>query len=197
MAGARLGQGRAARAGQRRRVLADGPAQAFGLEGAMDRGPDPPEFAEWTATTCRPALTCVGRSRSVIPVKQATVFATARGLYELHLNGRRVGDALLAPGWTDYNKHIEYQTYDVTSALQSGENTVGAILGDGWYSGYVGFARKRNLYGDRPELRLQIDIEYRDGTRQIVRTDGRGSEGPARSPTPTCCRASRTTPARN
>ena len=113
-------------------------------------------------------------------VRQATVFVTARGLYELHLNGAKVGDAALAPGWTDYRKRIEYQAYDVTAALHRGENAVGAILGDGWYSGYVGFARQRNLYGVRPELRLQINIEYADGTRQIVGTDRtwRGRTGP-------------------
>ncbi len=114
------------------------------------------------------------------PVKQATVYATAHGLYELHLNSAKVGDALLAPGWTDYHKRIEYQAYDVTRALHQGANTVGAILGDGWYCGYVGFARQRNLYGSRPALRLQMDIEYADGTHQIVSTDRtwRGRTGP-------------------
>ena len=113
-------------------------------------------------------------------VKHATIFATARGLYELHLNGAKVGNAVLAPGWTDYNKRIEYQAYDVTSALHPGTNMVGAILGDGWYSGYVGFSRQRNLYGSRPSLRLQMEITYTDGTHQLVATDGtwRGRTGP-------------------
>ena len=104
------------------------------------------------------------------PIKQATIFATAHGLYELHLNGAKVGDALLAPGWTDYHKRIAYQAYDVSRALHPGANTVGAVLGDGWYCGYVGFSRQRNLYGDRPALRLQLDIEYTDGTHQTVGT---------------------------
>ena len=114
------------------------------------------------------------------PIKQATVYATARGLYELHLNGAKVGDALLSPGWTDYHKRIEYQAYDVTAAMHHGANTVGAVLGDGWYCGYVGYARQRNHYGTRPALRLQMDIEYADGTHQIVGTDGtwRGRTGP-------------------
>jgi len=105
------------------------------------------------------------------PVKHATLFATARGVYDLHLNGAKIGDAVLAPGWTDYRKRIEYQTYDVTSALRPGANTVGAILGDGWYSGYIGFSHRRDYYGDRPALRMQLDIEYVDGTHQIVGTD--------------------------
>ncbi|MGI4787542.1 MAG: family 78 glycoside hydrolase catalytic domain [Janthinobacterium lividum] len=114
------------------------------------------------------------------PVKQATIFATARGVYELHLNGAKLGDAVLAPGWTDYNKRIEYQAYDVTAALHPGANMIGAIVGDGWYSGYVGFSRQRNLYGSRPALRLQMDITYTDGTHQVVMTDGtwRGRTGP-------------------
>jgi len=114
------------------------------------------------------------------PVQSATIFATARGLYELHLNGAKVGNAVLAPGWTDYHKHIEYQAYDVTSALHPGANTVGAIIGDGWYSGYVGFSRRRNLYGSRPALRLQMEINYTDGTHQRVVSDGTwtGRTGP-------------------
>jgi len=105
------------------------------------------------------------------PIKQATVFATAHGVYELHLNGAKVGNAFLAPGWTDYTKHIDYQTYDITSSLHQGANTIGAILADGWYSGYYGFAHQRNLYGASPGLLLQINIEYADGTHQIVVSD--------------------------
>ncbi len=114
------------------------------------------------------------------PIQSATVFATARGFYELHLNGAKIGNAVLAPGWTDYSKRIEYQAYDVTSALHRGANTVGAILGDGWYSGYIGFSRQRNLYGSRPALRLQMAINYTDGTHQIVASDGAwtGRTGP-------------------
>ena len=114
------------------------------------------------------------------PVQSATIFATARGLYELHLNGAKVGNAVLAPGWTDYHKRIDYQAYDVTSALHPGANTVGAIIGDGWYSGYVGFSRQRNLYGSRPALRLQMDIAYKDGTHQVIASDGTwtGRTGP-------------------
>ncbi len=105
------------------------------------------------------------------PIKSATAFVTAHGLYELHLNGAKVGREVLAPGWTDYDKHIAYQTYDVTPLLRRGQNRVGAVLGDGWYCGYVGYARQRNLYGDRPALRMQIEIEYTDGTHQTVGTD--------------------------
>ena len=114
------------------------------------------------------------------PVKSATAFVTAHGVYELHLNGAKVGHEVLAPGWTDYDKHLAYQTYDVTPLLHQGQNRVGAILGDGWYCGYVGYARQRDLYGDRPALKMQISIEYTDGTHQIVGTDKtwQGRTGP-------------------
>jgi alpha-L-rhamnosidase len=113
-------------------------------------------------------------------VKSATVFVTARGVYELHLNGEKIGHAVLAPGWTDYPKHIDYQAYDVTSSLHDGENTVGAILGDGWYAGYYGFGRQRNLYGDRPHLLLQMQIQLEDGKTELITSDGQwtASTGP-------------------
>jgi alpha-L-rhamnosidase len=73
------------------------------------------------------------------PVTSARLYVTALGLYEARLNGRRVGDEFLTPGWTDYTRRIAYQTYDVTSLLAEGENVLGAILADGWYAGFYGF----------------------------------------------------------
>lgn len=114
------------------------------------------------------------------PVLRATLFATARGLYELHVNGSKVGDALMAPGWTDYQTRIQYQGYDVTKQVQRGQNAIGVVLGDGWYSGYVGFARRRDNYGNTPSLRAQLDVQYTDGTHQIVGSDTswQGNVGP-------------------
>jgi alpha-L-rhamnosidase len=109
-------------------------------------------------------------SLSELPA-QATVFVTARGVYELTLNGKCVGDAVLAPGWTDYTKRIAYQTYDVTALLRHGENTLGVTLGDGWYCGYVGFGNQRDHYGTTPELLLQMDMEREDGQRESLVTD--------------------------
>jgi len=71
------------------------------------------------------------------PVRSARTYVTSLGLYELELNGRRVDDQVLTPGWTSYDKRLQYQTYDVTELLQEGENAVGATLGDGWYRGNV------------------------------------------------------------
>lgn len=107
-------------------------------------------------------------------VRRARLYATARGVYELRLNGERVGDAELAPGWTDYHKRIQYQTYDVTGMLREGENALGAILGEGWYCGYVGFDPKRRgaHYGESPQLLAQFVIEYENGASEIIATDG-------------------------
>jgi alpha-L-rhamnosidase len=104
-------------------------------------------------------------------VARATVFASALGVYELHLNGSPVGNDVLSPGWTDYHKRVHYLGYDVTRQLKQGENTLGAILGDGWYAGYLAFTGKRHYYGDKPRLRVQMQLEYRDGTKEVVGTD--------------------------
>src|SRR5260370_20944329 len=71
-------------------------------------------------------------------IKSAVLYATALGLYEIHINGRRVGDPVLAPDWTDYRKRVRYQAYDVTGLVQKGQNAVAAILANGWYSGHIG-----------------------------------------------------------
>ena len=114
------------------------------------------------------------------PVRRATVYATALGIYELHLNGRRVGDAQFAPGWTDYRKRAYYQTYDVTGLVQQGKNAAGAWVADGWYSGYVGFGLLtgtgterigRYAYGKTPSVMVQLEIEYEDGSVQTIGTD--------------------------
>ena len=119
-------------------------------------------------------------------VRRATLYATARGVVELQLNGERVGDAVLAPGWTDYRTRIEYAAHDVTALVRAGENVVGAILGEGWYAGHVGFNPKRqgNWYGDRPELLCELHLEHADGSVEVIAT-GPGwlatGDGPIRS----------------
>src|SRR5215211_2381219 len=116
------------------------------------------------------------------PVRRARLYATARGVYELHLNGSRVGDDALAPGWTDYDRRIQYQAYDATTLLAEGSNVLGAILGDGWYSGFFGFDPKQRgaHYGAHPQLLAQLDVEYEDGGTESIATDGswRCSTGP-------------------
>ncbi|MEM1225636.1 MAG: glycoside hydrolase family 78 protein [Planctomycetota bacterium] len=113
-------------------------------------------------------------------VKRATVYATALGIYELHMNGDRVTDTRFAPGWTDYRQRAYYNTYDVTEMIRSGDNAIGAWVADGWYSGYVGFGlltgigtekTGRATYGKTPSIMAQLEIEYVDGSKQVVGTD--------------------------
>jgi alpha-L-rhamnosidase len=101
-------------------------------------------------------------------IARARLYVTARGLFELHLNGQRVGQDYFTPGWTDYRKRIQYLVYDVTNQLQPGGNAMGAILGDGWYAGYLVWAGTRFLYGDQLSLLLQLEVEYADGKRDVV-----------------------------
>ena len=104
-------------------------------------------------------------------VERARIYATAMGLYELHLNGKRVGDEYFAPGWTAYDFRYLYQTYDVTGLVRSGENCLGAMLGDGWFRGRSGWEGKRDLYGKKLALLAQLVIRYTDGTQEIVTSD--------------------------
>jgi alpha-L-rhamnosidase len=110
----------------------------------------------------------------------ARIYATGLGLYELRLNGRRVGDAVLMPGWTSYDHRLQYQTYDVTDLVREGDNALGAMLGDGWYRGYLGFQGQRNVYGDWLALLLQLHLTYADGRVEIIGSDAqwRAARGP-------------------
>ena len=104
-------------------------------------------------------------------ITAATLFITAQGLYEAFLNGKRVGDACLTPGWTSYNKRLAYQAYDVTALVSAGSNTVGVELGSGWYRGDIGFTKQKNFYGKSLSLIAQIEIVYSDGTKETIITD--------------------------
>lgn len=110
---------------------------------------------------------------------QATLHITALGLYVAHVNGQRVGDQELAPGWTNYHKRVAAQQYDVGLFLDKGENVLTAVLGDGWYCGYVGLTT-RQRYGDRPELLCELELLFPDGRREIISSgpDWKVSTGP-------------------
>ncbi len=104
-------------------------------------------------------------------VKSARAYITAHGLYEAFINGKRVGDAYLAPGWTSYNKRLQYQVYDVTSLLQSAANAIGVQLGSGWYRSHLAWEDNKNIYGKTSGLLLQLAITYTDGSKELVVTD--------------------------
>ncbi len=100
----------------------------------------------------------------------ARLHITALGIYEAHVNGQRVGDHHLAPGFTDFNKRVTYQTFDVTSLLRAGDNALGVLLSDGWYAGHV--AWKSQVYGKVPAVLAQLEVRLADGSFERIVTDG-------------------------
>lgn len=104
-------------------------------------------------------------------VKKAELYITALGLYEAGLNGNRVGKALFTPGWTDYNKRIQYQRYDVTQRIKRGRNRLEVTIGEGWYRGTFRGAKPRDNYGSRAGLLALLLITYTNGKRQVIPSD--------------------------
>lgn len=113
-------------------------------------------------------------------VRRARIYVTAHGVYRLELNGQRVGDRELAPEITSYNQYLQYQTYDVSDRVLSGDNALGVVLADGWYAGRVSLTGDSCQYGNRLGLLLQLEVEYADGSRETVCSDGsfRSNTGP-------------------
>lgn len=105
-------------------------------------------------------------------VRRARLSITARGLFEAHINGRRVSEDRFVPGWTDYHKRIDVLTYDVTALLREGENVLGAILGEGWFCGHLLWYGEKNHYGDTPSLLAELVVETADGSTDTIATDG-------------------------
>ena len=103
-------------------------------------------------------------------VESAYAFVSGVGLYELRLNGQKVGEDYLTPGWTSYNKRIQYQTYDVTDAIKE-KNALGIILADGWYKGHLTWHNINNMYGERYAALIQMHIKYDNGESEIIVTD--------------------------
>jgi len=101
----------------------------------------------------------------------AIAYITAHGMYEAEINGKKVGDAYLTPGWTSYNKRLQYQVYNVTGLLQPGNNAVGVVLGSGWYRGYLAWSDNKDIYGKKLGLLFQLDITYADGSTESVISD--------------------------
>jgi alpha-L-rhamnosidase len=104
-------------------------------------------------------------------ISSARVYVTAHGFYELEINGKKVGDQVLTPGWTSYSKRLQYQAYDVTSLLVKGNNAIGAILGDGWYRGTLAWGNNWAVYGKKLGILLQLNIRYTDGSETVIISD--------------------------
>lgn len=131
--------------------------------------------AQWI-TASDTILPAYFRKGELIPkkVRKATAYITSHGLYEAFVNGTRVGNHELTPGWTSYNKRLQYQAYDVTALLQKGQNTLAAVVSPGWYSGGMnsGNPKHRYKFGQDVSLLMQVNVEYTDGTKACIATDG-------------------------
>ena len=104
-------------------------------------------------------------------IASARVYVTSHGYYELQLNGKKVGDQVLTPGWTSYGKRLQYQVYDVTNMLVKGNNAIGAVLGDGWYRGTLAWGNNWAVYGKRLGILFQLKVTYQDGSESIIISD--------------------------
>lgn len=105
-------------------------------------------------------------------IKQARLYVTSRGIYEIYINGERIGNDYFNPGLTQYNKTHMYQTYDLSGNIKQGDNTIGAMLGEGWWSGNITYSGESwNFFGDRQSLLAKLVITYTDGTTKTVTTD--------------------------
>lgn len=126
--------------------------------------------AVWAPESNLPLLRTDFATEAGKEIESARVYASAKGIYRLSLNGSRVGDDELAPGWTDFSQRIQYQTYDVTSQVSAGDNALGAWVGSGWYTGHIAWLGDKK-YGDRNSVIAQLVITYTDGSTQVVATD--------------------------
>jgi len=110
-------------------------------------------------------------------IKSARLYISSLGLHNFYINGEKIGKDYFASGWTDYNKRVYYNVYDVGEQLKAGENVFGAILSNGWYAGYLGYAllvgspQVNQFYGKFPLLKAQVDIQYEDGSNEVFYTD--------------------------
>ncbi|ANE46371.1 alpha-L-rhamnosidase [Paenibacillus swuensis] len=138
--------------------------------------------SEWTASWITPSESAMDPQTEAAfllrntfttdkPIRRARIYATALGVYELQLNGTRVSQDRLTPGWTSYAARLQYQTYDVTSMLLAGGNVIGIALANGWYKGHLAWEKKSNIYGDRRAALLQLHVTYEDGETRVFGTD--------------------------
>ncbi|MGI6577908.1 MAG: family 78 glycoside hydrolase catalytic domain [Eubacteriales bacterium] len=123
-----------------------------------------------------PSHTSIPMLRTVIPakddLKSARLYVTARGIYECHINGEKLGEDWFNPGATQYDKHLLYQTYDITQMMKTGENAVGFYLASGWWSDSQTFTLMNyNYWGDRPSLLAKVVLSYSDGSQKVYTTD--------------------------
>ena len=158
--------------------------QTLGHNGTIDVagcGPwgsvDVPEMGDWIHKLPAPQF----RKEFAVkkPLRRATAYVTGLGYYELKLNGAKVGNRKLDPAFTPYNRRVLYATYDVTDQVKQGENAVGMLLGNGWYNMHTRavWDFDRAPWRDWPVARLNLRLEYADGTVETIVTDGSWKAG--------------------
>ena len=144
--------------------------------------------AQWIAGAYKPnprhryPVDCFRKEFPAGKVARARLYASARGVYDVTINGRRVADFLLAPGSTDYRRHIQYQTYDLTADIRE-RNVLELRLADGWFRGSVAAYGVTNVFGTQTSLIAQLELTYADGRTETVCTDGSwawSDDGPIR-----------------
>lgn len=130
------------------------------------------------ASHSRPSNTSIPMFRTTVPVDEhkklvkARLYITSRGIYECRINGKEITDRLLAPGLTQYDKRMNYQTYDITKQLAAGKNGVGVTLASGWWSDAQTFTvRNYNYFGDKEAVLAKIVLTYEDGSRKVFTTN--------------------------
>ncbi len=131
-----------------------------------------------------PALLFRKEFSSQKKIISATAFITAHGMYEAYINGQKMGDAFLTPGWTSYNKRLQYQVYDVTKFVKMGENVLAVNIGSGWYRTSLAWNNNKNIYGKKIGLLEQLEIRYTDGSIETIISDESwktSDQGPIRS----------------
>ncbi len=173
-------------------TVTDSHGESAEAQGTFETGP-----ADWSETTARfisgddaESHQAEARPSPLLrkaftidrPVRSARLYATAQGVYEMVLNGHRVGDAWMAPGWTSYNRRLQVQAHDVTGLVMPGENVLGASLGNGWFCGNLAWGGNRNVYGTDRALLAELRLVFADGTEAVVATDGSWAchDGPTR-----------------
>lgn len=172
--------------GSKVRMVSDGTWETSN-EGA-DKGPwvparevvpygDPPWGRPSNSDVYTPPAVLLRKTFSIgKPVSRAVLYASALGIHETLLNGKEVGDVVFPPGWTDYNKRVYHNTFDVTALVRSGDNALAVTLAEGWYCGHIGLVG-RDYYGKHPRYLAQMEVEYEDGTRDVVITDASWKAG--------------------
>jgi alpha-L-rhamnosidase len=148
-------------------------APAFFQMGLLNKSDWKAKWIEPGFTEDSPHVSPVFRKQFSLNKKlvSATAYITSHGLYEAHINGKRVGDAYLTPGWTSYNKRLQYQAYDVTDLLKDGQNVIGVVLGNGWYRGTLAWGGNKDIYGKDAALLFQLNVTYSDGSEATIISD--------------------------